>query len=250
MESSHIFLNAMTYVAFIILSGLSLLICLILFIIRLSQDHKQKWNWLIASVLSVFALLFSVYLFTRKVVITVKEIGKNVEQKLEESVQELQKHDTSYHYAKILSNDMIKKLKEFEHINAHHKAPDEFYVYFGYIDYYRMPLTFPYSLHCNDVLETAELFDERNVSAFNSNDNGEIQTGIAGVKKFAFDNSAFVGLTKLESGKESYIIYSFNDSKQKSFPTLKEALKAARNEFNYRGYDTLISINNYYSLFN
>lgn len=244
------FLNAMTYVAFIILSGLSLLICLILFIIRLSQDHKQKWAWLIASIVSVFALLFSVYLFTRKVVSTVKEIGKNVEQKLEESVQELQKQDTSYHYRKLVSNQTIKTLKDFEHMNGNSNAPDEFYVYFGYMDYYRMPLTFPYSFHCNDVLETAELFDERNVSAFNSNDNGEMATGITGIKKFTFDNSALIGLTKLESGKDNYIIYSFSDSKQKSFPTLKEALKSARNEFNFRGYDTLVSVKDYYALFN
>ncbi|HRD40553.1 MAG TPA: hypothetical protein PLC65_18125, partial [Bacteroidia bacterium] len=62
---------------------------MIFFIVRISQDHKQKWNWLIAAIISVFLLIFSIFLFTRKVVNTVKNIGEKVEETIQESVDEL-----------------------------------------------------------------------------------------------------------------------------------------------------------------
>jgi len=252
MESSHMFLNALAYVAFIAVSGLSLLICMIFFIVRISQDHKQKWNWLIAAIISVFLLIFSIFLFTRKVVNTVKNIGEKVEETIQESVDELQKMDSSYQYSKLVSNPTLLRLKEFQHINNSVNAPDEFYVYFGYMNYFRMPLTYPYSLHCNDVLETAELYNEANVSEFNINDNGEVYTGKNSINAIAFDNAALIAQIKdSTSKKESYFIYSFVEDKQSSsIKTLKEAIKTARKDFNYRGYDTLITVYEYHQLFN
>lgn len=251
MESSHMFLNALAYVAFVAISGLSLLICMIFFIVRISQDHKQKWNWLIAAIVSVLLLIFSIFLFTRKVVTTVKNLGDKVEETIQESVDELQKMDSSYHYSKLVSNPTLLRLKEFQHINNVNNAPDEFYVYFGYMNYFRMPLTYPYSLHCNDVLETAELYNEVNVTEFNINDNGEIYQEINGISAIAFDNAALIAQIKdSASKKESYFIYSFVESKQSSsIKTLKEAIKTARKDFNYRGYDTLITVYEYNQLF-
>lgn len=244
------FLNAMGYVAFIILSGLSLIICLILFIVRLSQDHKQKWNWLIAAIVSVISLLFAVYLFTRKVVSTVTNLKNNVEQKFEESIEELKKQDSSYNYSLIQNNNTIKKLKEFELMNNHNKTPDEFYVYLGYMDYYRMPITYPFSIHCNDILETGSLYNEINVTEFNSNDNGEINSGLEGITEFAFDNSVMIAKNKLNENKSGYFVYDFTSDKKTECKSLKEALSIARKQFNYRGYDTLITIRAYHELFN
>lgn len=248
MEQSHMFFNALGYVALIVLSGLALLFCLILFIIRISQDHKQKWNWLAGSVLSVLCLLFSVYLFTRKVVTTVKNFGNVVESKMEETIEEIKKQDSSYHYTFLQTNQTVKLLKDFEHMNSSY-SKDEFYVYYGYMDYYRMPLTFPFSIHCNDVLETGSLFNEKNVTEFNINDNGEISCGLEGIESFAFDNSVLITQIKTV-GKMEYVVYEFSSEKKVTQNNLKEALKTARKQFNYRGYDTLISIKDYYSLFN
>lgn len=250
MENSHLFLNAMTYVAFIILSGLSLLICLILFIIRVSQDHKQKWNWLIAAVISVLTLLFSVYLLTRKVVSTVKNIGESVEQKFEESIEELKKQDSSYNYTLLQTNTTIKQLKEFEQFNNDSNAPNEFYVYFGYLDYYRMPITYPFSIHCNDILETGALYNEKNVVDFNVNDNGEINSGLENITAFAFDNAVLISKHQNPKNKSVFYVYEFSSNKKTECTSLKEAFKIARKQYNYRGYDTLITIRDYYQLFN
>jgi hypothetical protein len=252
MQDSSIFFHALAYIAFIILSGVGFLICFIFFVIRLSQGHKHKWNWLIAGVIALLTLLFSIFLFVSKVVNTVKDLGQHVEQKFEESMEDLQKLDSSYKYDDLNTNETLKKLKEFEAMNNETNAPKEFYVYYGFADYHRMPLTYPYSLHSVDVLETATLFDEKNVVEFNVNDNGEIETGRPGVTEFAFDNSAFIGKGKDEKGKDYYWIFSLNNPKLDfitNIQTTKEAFKTARKEYGYRGYDTLISVLEYHKFF-
>lgn len=251
-EESNIFLHALGYIAFIILSGVGFLVCFILFVVRVSQGHRSRWNWLIAGILSLLVFIFSIFLFVNKVVTTVKNIGNTVEQKLEESMDELQKLDSSYQYNKLNTNEMVKKLKEFESLNNETSAPKEFYVYYGFADYHRMPLTYPYSLHSVDVLETASLFDESKVTEFNVNDNGEVETGRPGLIEFAFDNSAFIGKNKDEKGKYYYWVFSLNNPETDfvtNIQTQKEAFKTARKEYGYRGYDTLINVLEYHKLF-
>lgn len=252
MESSNFFLNGLGYITLIIVSGIALLTCFVFFIVRLSQDHKHKWNWLIAVAVSVIVLCISIYLFVVKVVDTVKNIGTAVEQKMEESFEELNKLDSSYKYAMFDSNEMVRKLRDFEQFNNISNTPKEFYVYYGFKDYHRLPLTYPFSLHSSDILETATLYNEENVTEFNVNDNGEVETGRPGVSEFAFDNSAFIGKNKDEKGKDYYWVFSLNNPKLDfitNIQTSKEAFKIARKEYNYRGYDTLISLMDYNGLF-
>ena len=250
MQDSNVFLHALGYIAFIVLSGAAFLICFVLFVIRIAQGHAHRWNWLIAGILTLLLFLFSIFLFVNRVVTTVKNLGTFAEQKFEESMDDLQKLDSSYKYNDLNTNITIKKLIEFEAMNGETHVPKEFYVYYGFSDYYRMPLTYPFSLHCTDVLETATLYNEENVSEFNVNDNGEVETDIAGIKEFAFDNSALIARVVANGDeKEMFKVYSLTASKLGVFPSLKEALKTARKEFGYRGHDTLINVLEYNKLF-
>lgn len=246
------FFNALGYIGLVIFSGIALLTCFVLFVVRVSQDHKHKWNWLAAVIVSLIVLLFSIYLFTLKVVNTVKHIGQTVENKIEESMDQISKLDSSYKYVMLDSCETVIKLKEFEHINGISSAPKEFYVYYGFNDYYRMPLTYPFSIHCTNVLETGTLFDEKNVVDFNVNDNGEIDCGLDNIEAFAFDNNVLISKIRNTSGKTKviYYVYEFSTKKKTECNLEKEAFKVARKQFNYRGYDTLITVFNYNHLFN
>lgn len=250
MLDSSIFFHALAYIAFIALSGVGFLVCFIFFVIRMSQGHAHRWNWLFAGIGTLVLLLFSIFLFVSKVVNTVKDIGNHVEKKFEESMEDLQKMDSSYNYTKFNTNEMVKKLKEFEVMNHETNVPKKFYVYYGFSDYYRMPITYPYSMHCTDVLETATLYNEENVSEFNVNDNGEVETELSNIKEFAFDNSALIAKIGASGNKqEMFNVYSLTSSKMAAFTSLKEAFKTARKEFGYRGYDTLINVLDYHKLF-
>ena len=249
MEDTNIFLHALGYIAFIVLSGASFLICFILFVVKISQGHAHRWNWLIAGIIVLLVFLFSIFLFVHKVVNTVKHIGNTVEKKFEESMEDLQKMDSSYKYSKLNTNEMVLKLKEFEAMNSSVHVPKEFYVYYGFADYYRMPITYPYSLHCTDVLETASLYNEKNVSELNINDNGEKEVGLNKITEIAFDNSALIVKTKSELNPFS--VFSLQDEAMRISQCSSQALalKTARKEYGYRGYDTLIKILDYNNLF-
>jgi hypothetical protein len=251
MEETNIFFHALAYIAFIVLSGIAFLISFIFFVVRLSQGHAHRWGWLGAGIITLLIMLFSIFLFVNKVMHTVKDLGYHVEKKFEESMDELQKMDSSYKYNDLNTNVTLKKLKEFELMNAETNVPKEFYVYYGFSDYYRMPLTYPYSLHSTDVLETAALYNEKNVTEYNVNDNGEEDAGVPGITEFAFDNAALIAKIKTRPGeKEIYNVYSFSGAKMAMLETQKEAFQTARKKFNYRGYDTLISVLEYNKLFN
>jgi hypothetical protein len=249
MQDSSVFFHALAYIAFIVVSGIAFLVCFVFFVIRVSQGHKHRWNWLIAGIIALLTLLFSIFLFVSKVVNTVKDLGHHVEKKFEESMEDLQKLDSSYKYNDLNTNSTLKKLKEFETINNETNAPKEFYVYYGFADYYRMPLTYPFSLHSTDVLETASLFNESKVTEFNINDNGEFETGLSQITDFAFDNSTIIAQTRSET--IPFAVFSFRDMNMRmsQCSSKAQAFKIARKEYGYRGYDTLISVLEYNKLF-
>lgn len=250
MEDSSVFFHALAYIAFIVLSGIAFLVCFILFVVRISQNHQHRWNWLFAGIGALLLLLFSIFLFVNKAVQTAKNLGERAEKKFEESIEEMKKFDSSYQYNKLNTNEMAKKLKEFETLNKLTDVPKEFYVYYGFADYYRMPITYPYSLHCTDVLETATLFNERNVTEFNVNDNGEIDEDLADITDFAFDNSVFIAKTKSNENPFTIIWFRLNGTKAiLQSNSQDQAFKLARKNFGYRGYDTLISVLQYNQLF-
>lgn len=245
--------KSLLFVILIALSGILLLVSLIFLIIRLSENHPKKWNWLYTSLIAFAILVASIFFFVRKVVNTAKEFGETMSKQMEESFGAMDSLSSDFHYQLLDSSKMnttIKQLKVFEEKNESEKAPDDFYVYLGFRDYYRMPLTFPYSLHCIDVLETASLFNEKYVVDYNTSDNGEIDCHLNGITAFAFDNGILIAKQSTEDKTEKFIIYDFKTEKASDFGSQKEAFSIAKKKFNYSGADTLINVMDYHRLFN
>jgi hypothetical protein len=245
-------LKGILFVILIITSAIALLVSFIFFVIRLANDHPKKWQWLIGVGISLVVLIGSVIIFAQKVVNKASEFGQNMQAQLEKSMEEgAVNSKQDYHYELLDSsslNPTIAKLKDYERQNSVVYAPDEFYVYLGFMDYYRMPLTFPYSLHCNDVLESASLFNEDHVVDFNRSDNGETECGVDSIRSFAFDEKMLIAKQKI-NGEEKFTVYNFKNSGSKTYPTQKEAFKDAA-DAGYNGPDTLVTILQYYRLFN
>jgi hypothetical protein len=240
------FLKGFLFIVLIILSGVFLLVSAIFFIIRLANNHPKKWNWLVLVLIALVILVSSIFLFVRKIVRKAK-VGQNFEKQIEESFAKM---DTlsSFHYSLLDSNATVRILRSYEAENSSEKVPDEFYTYLGFHDYYRMPLRYPFSLHCIDVLETASLFNEKYVVNYDVSDNGEIDCQVNDITGFAFDNKILIAKQTSDT-KEKYIIYEFDSDKQSSYHSQEEAFKAAKKQFKYSGADTLISVMNYHKLF-
>ncbi len=240
------------FIILIALSGILLLVSLIFLIIRLSENHPKKWNWLYTALIALAILVGSIFLFVRKVANTAKVYSENIGKQMEESFRNMEDSLSSdFHYKLIDSahyNPIIKQLKGYEEKNNSEKAPDEFYVYLGFQEYYRMPITFPFSLHCIDVLETASLFNEKYVVEYNISDNGEIDAHLNDITAFAFDNSILIAKQNTDK-KEKFIIYEFANDRTSEFNSLKEAFSVAKKQYSYSGADTLVKVIDYHRLF-
>ena len=248
------FLKGTLLVVLIILSAIFLLISFIFLVIRLADNHPKKWNWLIAVIVSLLILVGSVFFFVRKVMNKVSEVGENIGKQFEQSMGNLQNQSNDYHYELLDSanqNSTLAKIKSFETDSI--KAPKEFYVYFGFNDYYRMPLTYPYALHCTDILEKGYLVNEKNVTEFNVSDNGEIECDFKNITSLAFDNKILIA-KQMEDIKDNtnvkYIVYDFYSQNKTECGSEKDAFIKARKQFNYNGPDTMVSVLRYYRLFN
>ncbi len=136
----------------------------------------------------------------------------------------------------VLQSKQVSVLLELEPEEYKNKVVSQFYSYLGFRDYFRMPLRYPYSLHCIDSLGNAQLFNEENVEQFDANSNGEISCELSNINTFTFNKNILIGTkTKKEREKQSliYFGYDLNKKEIKEFKTEKELINYAKaNGFN------------------
>lgn len=145
------------------------------------------------------------------------------------------------------SNEEIMRIKSYLPDTLKNAVPEQFYTYFGFLDYYRFPITYPYSIHCIDKKENGELFNEKDVFRFDESDNGEFSCDISGIKKIGFDNNLL--LIELEkdsntNNNENYLLFEFGIEKVSEFNSLKDLFFMAKKK-GYKGHEPLLTIKEY-----
>ena len=88
---------------------------------------------------------------------------------------------------------------------------------------------------------------------YGSNDNGEIYAGLSNINKIAFDKSYLLveqAITSTRTDKiiNHYILYSLDTEKKEEASSLTKLLQLAK-ERGYTGPDTLMTMEQYHSLF-
>jgi len=235
-------------IAIIIFAVLSVL-CFVFAIIYFVNSKKGKFGWLGGLLFSISGLIFSIY-FT---VNTAVNKAKGFAHKMEESF--IRNIDTAayrnYNFADSLKSEQIKYLKLSEPAKYKGTVPDQFYNYLGFKDYYRLPLIYPFSLHCTDVLDNGSLFDEADVLKFNENDNGERECNITNITTFTFDKNILLAKQsyndKLQESN-TYLIYHFSTGKSENLKTFDELVSRAKT-LGYSRPVKLYSCDRYYKLF-
>lgn len=247
------FLKGLFYIVMIVLSGIFTLTALVLSIIKYSNNSKGAGKWLIAFGIGLVALFFSVALFTRGVINKTKEFVENISEVSAKQFGVFDSLNNGYNMRSdsILQSEQIKALMAMEHEEDKGNLPSQFYTYLGFKDYYRLPLRYPYSLHCMDSLGNAELFDEANVQQFDVNDNGEVFCEVSGISAFQFNDGHLIGYSIKYDGKKTrkvFFDYNFYKKELKEFKSEKELLKYAKDN----GFDQEIKFQtckSYYELF-
>lgn len=245
--------KGLIYILFIILSGSFMLLSLIMTLVKYSGNTNGAWKWLIGFFAGILFLSTSVFLFTKGVISKTKQFTENIAQMGFEQIEVLD----SLHRIKqlkedsLLQSERVSALIQMESGVFKGKAPSQFYCYLGFRDYYRMPLRYPYSLHCIDSLGDAELYDEENVLQFDVNNNGELFCDVDHIKTFCFDKNYLIGTrTKINSGKpiSIFFIYDFDRKITKEFISEKELMNYAKTKGFEREFE-FTSCKDYYNSF-
>ncbi len=211
-------LNGFLIIILAILFGAFMLLSFILALVKFSKPEKDKTAiiWLLAGLLSLIFLIATIYYGVRKAVGKIQEVTEEVMATPLKKLQMMDSLGDKYNSATTTNNPQILQLIEMEPKEVKGMVPNDFYTYLGFRDYYRMPLRYPFSLHCNEILDAAELFDESAVSEFDVSNNGELLCGLTNITAFQFNENYLFG-TYLEligeKSKRIYFAYDF-DSKE------------------------------------
>jgi len=220
-------------VILIVFSAVLALIALIIGMVKYSSNTRGAKNWFIGFFISLAILVGSVYYLTTGIVNKGKEFVENMGQMQMEqlSIVDSLANMNWYNTDSVMQSKQVEFLIELESDDQKGKVPTEFYSYLGFRDYYRLPLKYPFSLHCIDSLGLCELYNETNVIRFDVNDNGEEYTGLNGIAEFIFDNNYLIG-TKMNfennTYSKHYFVFDFSENKIKDFKSKKELLLFAK----------------------
>jgi hypothetical protein len=220
--------------------------------LKFNSNGKQAAKWLVGFGLSVAVLIFSIVMLVRGVVGKAKEFAGDLEEFGQEQVERMDSLNSLYTNSKdsLLESKTVTYLMSLEPDSIKGKVPVQFYAYLGFRDYYRLPLVWPYSLHCMDSLGDGSLYNEVNVQQFDVNENGELSCDVNGIMDFAFTKDHLIGMrVKIENKpKKVYFAYDFKNKTEKVFATKQELMKYAA----LKGFDSgseLKSCKEYYNEF-
>jgi hypothetical protein len=225
-------LKGILYIVLILFSSVFLIVSLIMTALKFNTNGKQALRWLIGFGVSLLVLIFAIVMLVRGIAGKAKEFAGNIEEFGMEQVERMDSLNNLYTNSKdsLLESASVNYLMGLEPDTIKGRVPEQFYSYLGFRDYYRLPIVWPYSLHCLDSLGDATLYNEANVQQFDVNDNGELSCDINGIMNFAFTTEHLIGMkVKIENKpKKVYFAYDFKNKTEKIFKNEQELLNYAR----------------------
>lgn len=238
--------------ALLILAGFlclaSAIVCLIFTVVSFANKKPYRYGWLAGLLISIVALVFCVYTFATKAVNKMEQLGNEFKDTIEDSFQNLS-DSMMMHNAQLMNNAQIQRLKQLYPDSS--TVPDQFYYYLGFDTYYRLPLRYPYAIHCYHFKDNGDLYNERHVSRFDVNDNGEQFMDIDRIDRIAFDSICLLIDQKVplkDTYTHRYKLLVFNTGKTEEITGEKELFKTAR-RLGYKGPDSLMTLQSYSLLF-
>jgi hypothetical protein len=235
----------------IVLFALLCLVSVILSIVYFIYSKPGKFIWLGVFFGSVAGLVICIFLTVNKVVDKAKRVARKIESSIRSGLDSSAAYH-NYNFADTVSSEQIRSLKKMEPREAKGKVPSKFYHYLGFRDYYRLPLVYPYSIHCMESPSKGDLYNERNVLKFDENDNGEEDCRLYNIVEFAFNSKMLLVCTETEDKKvkkEKFALYDFETGKKMEFEKKEEMLNEAK-KLGYAEKPEFYTPENYFELFN
>jgi hypothetical protein len=247
------FLTAALLIGLGIICLILTVIALIFGVITFANNKPNKFIWLIVFLCSIIGLLICIFTFVRKTVNAVENLTENAIGQFESFGDSLSKLESVDQHQANSNSPQIQLLKSYLDPAVLNNEPEEFCSYLGFKDYYRYPLRYPFSIHCNFEQTNGELYNEKNVFRFDENDNGEIYIDIDNINKIAFDkNYLLIEQTTTSTRTDKiiyhYILFDFDTEKKEEVKSFQKLLELAKQK-GYVGSDTLVTLQQYNALF-
>ncbi|XOV68715.1 MAG: hypothetical protein ACFHU9_05950 [Fluviicola sp.] len=127
------------------------------------------------------------------------------------------------------------------------EVPGDYLTYFGFRDWYRWPLIYPFSLNSIDERDNGFLCNERSAVDISGSQKGIDQIYLGAIKKFTFNSQVLIAETG-ESGKKKYKMFRFEDREITSYGTSKELREAAA-KYGEMIIDSMVTLEEYGLIF-
>ncbi len=144
------------------------------------------------------------------------------------------------------TTDYVRTLKTYEPEKYKGRVPDGYYTYFGFRDWWRFPVVYPYSLTCIDVMDKGMLTND---SARTNFEEGNPSLGATpDFTRFTFDANYFAAELYESAGEKtqsaSFFILEFKSGKITNYKDA-QSLNKKMEELNFKGDKIMTTIRKY-----
>lgn len=239
-----------------VITGILALVSFIMFLVYWGTPGKRN-TWAIifgiSFLVSVSSVAYTVISAVRKARQMSSMLVEKAMEDLENGRGDVWTDDRSYLMEPGNANAQLDLIRSYQPDSV--EVPDEYYTYFGYRDWNRMPLRYPYSLQCIDGLEYAQLCDDSGVLDYPTNA-GARQLQLYDITHFSFDKDLLLlrisenpnAQATTEKEKIKYVLFYFADEKEETFPSEAEMLAKAQS-LGFAGAETLMTPAEYDMMF-
>ena len=140
------------------------------------------------------------------------------------------------------SSSQVQILKSYVSTEKQKGILPDFYTYFGFRDWWRFPLVYPYGIHAVETLDEGILKDERLVVDFEEAWQ-ESDSILGNIQSFTFDRKYFLAVTD-----ENFVLFNFDTQEVNSFSTIQELIDEAES-LNFDGNMKFLTLREYDDLF-
>jgi hypothetical protein len=139
-------------------------------------------------------------------------------------------------------SSQIQLLKDYVPTNERNSINPHFYTYFGFRDWYRFPLVYPYGIHALETLDKGILKNESQVVDFEKAWQNS-DSILSNIQSFTFDKNYFLAATD-----DDFVLFNFDTQEINSFGTMQELTIEAKRQ-NFTGSMKFMTLSEYDDLF-
>lgn len=202
---------------------------------------------------SVIFVILCCCLSAIALIVPASEIGKAALEGIAEGVSEVWEDDRRCLLDGAHPNPQVVLLQSYVPPKQLKKINPQFYTYFGYRDWWRYPLVYPYSIHAVDTTAVGFLTSEDPLE--NYEEASSSYSIVSGITKLSLDkNYMLLETTDSPFGEPgpddtiTYKIFAFETEEITEFPSEQAMLDEAK-KLHFAGSLKLLNINEYDALF-